>query len=270
MKKRRILQAIPLFALALSGIGTISFTTKNADQYLNEKVEQRSPAIEADTIPQTEFQTGHIDRALNYLNEKEKELKAQLPKIDQTLLRLQLDKTVKQMNFDSLNKKIGEAMSKVDFEKIKSNVSTALAHIDKQKMDEAISRKFSNPGFDKEQLRLRFDEGMKKMDFEKLKIELKDLREGLNLKKSDFKFEIQNMQQGIHNDLFRTRQKLQRLKDASIEMERDGLIEKGPNNRIQYKNGSLYINGQQQPESVSEKYRHYFETRPTRTITVRV
>ncbi len=43
------------------------------------------------------------------------------------------------------------------------------------------------------------------------------------------------------------------------EMKKDGLIDNTNNLDINWKNGKLFINGKQQPDNVSEKYKKYMD-----------
>lgn len=62
----------------------------------------------------------------------------------------------------------------------------------------------------------------------------------------------------INDQLENTKKQLQRLKDASLQMQRDGLIDNSSTNKIQFIKGKLFINGIQQSDKISEKFKHYF------------
>jgi len=56
----------------------------------------------------------------------------------------------------------------------------------------------------------------------------------------------------------KAKNELQQFKEFTSELEKDGLIDKKKGYEIEWKNGNLYINGVQQSQQVTNKYKKYY------------
>ncbi|MCF3108363.1 hypothetical protein LL912_06200 [Niabella sp. CC-SYL272] len=267
MKKRSLLQTAAWTFLSFVCITSLSFTSPGPGPASNPGAPYSS-----DTIPAiTEFETGRLDAALNYVDEqirthggqwntKSKQVQQQvahaLSEIDLAKLQADAKAAVKKINFEQLNKDIETAMAGIDKAKMERDLSCAVASV---------------KNIDAAQLRAEISAAIKDIRLDQIKKQLETARKDLWLQQRDLNHEMQQLAPGISNELRDTRKQLQRLKDAYQEMERDGLIERGPNNRIQFRENELYINGQKQSPETREKYRHYFnkqQTAPGKIVAV--
>jgi hypothetical protein len=83
-----------------------------------------------------------------------------------------------------------------------------------------------------------------KIEIDKAKLELKDLDLGKIMDEA---------KAGIE----KAKTELKQMKTMFTEMEKDGLIDHKKGFKLEYKDGSLYIDGKQQSQEVSDKYRKY-------------
>lgn len=160
-----------------------------------------------------------------------KELKESLKEIDAEKIKQQIDVALKQVDMAAIQNEMSKAMKEVEWSKISTDVKLALdkatneiKHINMKEIDEQLSRA--------------------KIEIEKAKTELK---------KIDLSKAIKEAETGIKL----AQKQLKAQKEMFAEMEKDGLINSKEGFSIEYKDKMLYINGKQQPDAVTEKYRQY-------------
>lgn len=228
-------------------------------------------SFQKDTLPAiTEFETGRLDDALDYVDEQIRNASGKVRNIDGDHIQQQIGEAMAGIDFDKIRSEVQAAIKKIDLEKLGKDLDKAMASIDKAKVDESIARALAPVrGMDQEKIRTELNTALEGIRLDQLKEQLENTKRDLLFRKKDMDLEINRRVPGINNELRDTRRQLQRLKDAYQEMEQDGLMEKGPGNRIQYIDGELYINGTKQTEEVSKKYRHYFK-KEGRAVLVRV
>jgi len=105
----------------------------------------------------------------------------------------------------------------------------------------------------------RMQEEMQKMRAElekqkmKMQLDMKKMNEEIRLNKLDMEKELRNAKEQVEN----SKAEMMNYKTMINEMEKDGLLKTSEDYTIEFKSGALYINGKQQPESVSAKYKKY-------------
>ncbi|MBO9619377.1 MAG: hypothetical protein J7539_10115, partial [Niabella sp.] len=209
-----------------------------------------------DTLPKTEFETGRLDDALNYLDEQVKGLSTEWTDATREKVQQQIDAAMAQVDLAKVKLQAMEAVKKLDWNKINQDIKTATARINTAAMEKNIAaamRRSIQP-VDQEKIKSQVDAAMRNVNLDAIKIQIEDARK----KMQDQDFHFKQLAPRINNELLKTRRHLQRLKDASLQMQREGLIDKGLDNKIQYIDGKLFINGMQQSDKVSERYKHYF------------
>jgi hypothetical protein len=97
--------------------------------------------------------------------------------------------------------------------------------------------------------------------------------EGVKKELEGVKTEMQKLKPQLEQSLEQAREGMKKAKTEMREyksfvdgLERDGLINKKENYKIEHKNGQLIINGKQQPEAVYNKYRTFLEKNKTLTL----
>ncbi len=240
--------------LLLACVAALSFTPLKPES----KPDPGFP-FNSDTIPAiTEFETGRLDAALNYIDEQIRVQSGALRNIN-TDIRRQVADALSKADLAKIQATTAAAIKKINFEQINKDIETAMAGIDKLKMERELSCAMESvKNIDPEQLKQAINAALKDIRLNQLKGQLEAAGRDLKIQQQQLNAEMRQIKPGIPDELIKTRGQLQQLKDAYQEMERDGLIDKGPGNRIQFINGELYINGAKQSPETSEKYRHYF------------
>lgn len=220
----------------------------------------------SDTLPAiTEFETGRLDAALHYVEEQIRT--HDVPwNITRNHIQQEVHHVLSAVDLAKIQAEAKAAVKKINFEQLNKDIETAMAGIDKATLERDISRAMKSvKNIDAAQLKNEINATLKNIRLDQLKGQLENARRDLKMQQQQLDIEMRQIAPGVNNELRETRRQLQRLKDAYQQMERDGLIEKSPANRIQFRDGELYINGERQSKEISEKYRHYFNKRKTVT-----
>ncbi len=196
---------------------------------------------QTDTIPknkQDDFKADDLEKAMEALEESITDHDVQMKDID-----VKIDKEVR------------AALSKIDFEKIEKQAA-ALKEIDWNKMQNDVSISLKNA-----------QEEIAKVNFSKLQNDMKIVQE--KLKSEEFKSQLnsEKLQKQINESMSKAKesiekakQHLQEMKDFTDALSAEGLIDRKKGYTLEWKNGNLYINGKEQPKSISDKYRKYEHT----------
>ncbi|MCD2421926.1 hypothetical protein LQ567_04075 [Niabella pedocola] len=261
MKKRSNLRTAVWALLPVACAASLSFTPPGPASAFKPEY-----PFTSDTLPAiTEFETGRLDAALNYVEEQIRTHDAQWD-IKRDHIQQEAHNVLSAVDLAKIQAEARAAVKKINFEQLNKDIETAMAGIDKATLERDISRAMKSvKNIDAAQLKSEINTTLKNIRLDQLKGQLEATRRDLKMQQQQLEIEMRQMKPGMNNELQETRRQLQRLKDAYQEMERDGLIEKSPANRIQFRDGELYINGERQSKETSEKYRHYFNKRKTAT-----
>jgi hypothetical protein len=192
-----------------------------------------------DTEPKDQkdnFNTNDIDKAMKNLNEN----------------MANLDIQMKNLNLN-LDKQIRESLSKINFEEIAKQTEASLKEIDWNKLQQEVNNSLQQA-----------QNEIAKIDFTKLQNDMKAMQEKLQSEEFKSQFNSDKLQKQIDEAMSKAKegiekakQQLKRTDDFTNELAADGLIDKKKGYTIEWKNGSLYIDGKEQPKNVSDKYRKY-------------
>ncbi|ANH80563.1 hypothetical protein A8C56_05780 [Niabella ginsenosidivorans] len=256
MNKNAILKIAMWIALPLTCVAVLSFT------FLPQRARSGNLLIhqKKDTIPPvTEFETGRLDEALKYLDERMKDFNNEWANKTGRHIQQQVTDAIAKIDFSKAQLAAMEAIKKTDWDKINRDIENATAGISKAEIDRKIAKAMAlvKP-VDKEKIRSQVEEAIRNVNLQVLKIQMDEARKKLQKQQLDMDQHLKSILPGINDQLLKTKEQLQRLKDASLQMQRDGLIDSNSGNKIQFIKGKLFINGVQQPDKVSDKYRHYF------------
>ncbi len=185
------------------------------------------------------------DRYLN-LNDLDK-VEAAMKKLDAQMEKL--DEQMKQMDLSKVQKEVDEALQKVDFEKIQQQIDESIKKMDYEKLKRNVRESVvSVENFDK-----------LKVQMERAKDQLERQKENLALNNNAVKVNIEKAMKNAKESMLNAREELRTLKEFTDQLEKDGLIDKRKDFRIEVRSGELYINGKKQTKEVNDKYRKYYK-----------
>lgn len=187
---------------------------------------------------------------------------AQVDAAMKQLGNLDIGKTVsdalKSVDFDNIKVQVDAALKNVD---LKAEINNAMANVDMKNIQVEIDKAMAN--VDMKKIQKNVHKAMKSIDWTDMKREIAvSMKEINSIDKDEIrnamreaKIEIDNAKVKIGDAKIR----LKNMKRMTHEMKKDGLIDDTNHLNINWKNGKLFINGQQQPDNVSEKYRKYID-----------
>ena len=189
-----------------------------------------------DTIPTKEKKVRDLDEALIELDKSKMDLELQMKKMDWQKMEKDIQASLKEVNSEKIKAEVEKAMQQVDLMKMKTELDASISKVDMEKI---------------------------KKEMEKVKeIDMKQIQEN-----------IKNIQPQIERSLKDAQQSIEKAKIEIAEykgfvdnLQKDGLINKKDEYTIEIKNRVLTINGQKQPEAVTNKYRSFLEKHPNETI----
>lgn len=259
MKKRSILRTAIWALLPVAGAASLSFTPLRPGPACSPEF-----PFNNDTLPAiTEFETGRLDAALDYVDEQIRSHNAQWD-VNKNHVQQQADAALSGIDLAKIQAEAKAAVKKINFEQLNKDIERAMAGVDRAKMERDLSHAMESvKNIDAVQLKSEINATLKNIRLDQLKTQLEAAFKDLKMQQEQLNIELRQMKPGMNPELRETRRQLQQLKNAYQEMEREGLIEKRPDNRIQFRDGDLYINGDKQSQEISEKYRHYFKKSKT-------
>lgn len=181
-----------------------------------------------------------LDKAMKLVAEKLKE-------IDWSKLNLQISESLKDIDLDKIKNSVEQSLKAVDMAAIEKDVQNALKEVDIQQVNSEIKLAMQEAKRELEKVNwadIKKELAEAKIEIEKAKLELKDLDLGKIMDEA---------KAGIE----KAKTELKQLKTMLTEMEKDGLIDRKKGFKLEFKDGSLYIDGKQQSQAISDKYRKY-------------
>jgi len=188
------------------------------------------------------------DRLMKEFTTDIKKFTEDLHQLDDAKIAASVNNAVSQLKTGEIAASIEQAIRETDFAAIEKDIRNAFKETGWEQMNAEISASLKHA-----------KETMEKIDMTTIKAELtrakKELEAGREaMQKIDFSSIKKEVQEGIQ----KAGNYLREQKAMFSEMESDGLINQQKGFSIDYKKGNLYINGKKQPDSVVDKYRHYF------------
>jgi hypothetical protein len=220
-----------------------------------------------DTVPGRNKKITNIDDALEQLDRSRSELD-RFKEEDWKKIELQLKESLKNVQIDAekmkmqmaeamdavkMQAEIQKAMKDVDFEKIKSNLDIAMKQVDMEKIKAGVDASMAK--IDWKKINEQMQEASK-VNMQKVEAELKDIGP-----------KIQTEMATARKELDKAKVELKAYKGFIDALDRDGLIKKSENYKIEYRNGDLIINGKKQGADVVKKYSEFLNGRKDFTIS---
>lgn len=163
-----------------------------------------------------------------------------------------LDKQMKDIHIN-IDKEVQQSLAKIDYEKIAKEAEASVKSIDWANMQKEVDATMKKAQYE-----------IAKIDFTKMQNEMKAMQQKLQSEEFKSQFNAEKMQKQINDAMSnakvameKAKEKMQRMKDFTDELVSDGLIDKKKGFTIEWKSGSLFINGKEQSKEISDKYRKY-------------
>lgn len=173
----------------------------------------------------------------------EKSVTDAIKSVNAEQIQQQVKLAMQQVNADSIQRQIQQAMQSINTEKMKAEMDKAMAELKSSNWQEELQR------------------GMKEINSAMAEIK--------NINGTEIKKELENARQEIEKakltmkndmakarvDMAKARTEMTHLKALLQDLQKDGLIKKGEDVKLEWKSGRLYINGKEQSAEISEKYK---------------
>ena len=192
-----------------------------------------------DTLPKrTEKKIVDLDDALKELDNAHLEVEKSLKNIDWKKLETGIQESMKKMDMDMSKMKVDleKSLKEIDAAKIKADIDASLAKVDWKQIEKEIEK-------------------VKEIDFEKIKADMAKIQP-----------EIEKSMKQAHESIEKAKAELKEYKTFTEGLEKDGLIDRKGSYTIEHKNNQLIINGKVQPAGVYNKYKAFLEKHGNITI----
>ncbi|MEP6746277.1 MAG: hypothetical protein ABJB86_01055 [Bacteroidota bacterium] len=270
----------------------ICFTGTASIAWQNNPVSVHNHFLQ-DTTPKTENAkedktviNGDLDKIIDEVNRSKENLDKQLQNKDWEKWQKDLLKAQAELNTKNIHAEIENALKNIDLQKIQLETQTELRKADWDKMQKEmlqVQEEVKN-NIDSKKMEMEVQRSMeatkkaiaemKTINMEKIQQELEKTKQELALNEGkmqeslekakkeisenihkDFRKELEKAQAGVES----ATEELRSYKTMLDEMAADGLLQSKEEYNIEYKNGNLFINGKQQPDNITNKYKHYFK-----------
>ncbi|HMJ47594.1 MAG TPA: hypothetical protein VK498_09700 [Ferruginibacter sp.] len=256
--KQFILKNLPaitgIAALLLIGGLTMSF------QDTSQKTTRTEEVTVQDTLPGKRYESAltmkEFDKLMKDMDKQMLEVATELKKIDFAGIEKQLETSLKEVDMEKIMNDVNNSIKAIDVEKIIADVKNSLKDINweeksgeiKKAMaeakDEIEKAKIEIKDINKDEIRKELEEARKEIEKAKLEIRKIDMDKIMSEAKA-----------GIED----AKKELKITREMFNELEKDGLVIIKQGFTIEYKDKDLYINGQKQKSSVTDKYRKYIK-----------
>ncbi len=191
------------------------------------------------------LEVGKLQAELQHAMEETKKAMAEMKSMDMEKVQQELQKAQ-----EELKKNLDGGKLQAEMQRAMEDSKKAMAEIklvDMEKMQQELEEAKED---------MLESKGRIKQDMDKAR---KELNETL---KKDFKKELEK----ARVELKQAEKDLQNYKEMLAEMDKDGLLNSHEPYNIEFHNGTLIINGKTQPDSIRNKYRHYFKKEDVKII----
>lgn len=155
-----------------------------------------------------------------------------------------------------------------DLAKMKAEIERSLKELDPAKMQADMEK--LKKELDTEKIKADVEASLSKVDFEKVKADLQRVRD---VELSKIEAQLQKMGPEIEASMKKAKESVEKAKQEMQEykgfidgLEKDGLLNKKENYKIEHEDGVLKINGKVQPAPVYNKYKAFLEKHKDFTI----
>jgi hypothetical protein len=277
MKSTLLQKKLPLLLLISGLVVTVAIAQTNSGSTSRNTT---------DTIPKKEKKVRDLDEALLELDRGEAELSKAMQEIDGEKLEREIRASLKGLDIDMAKMKedIAKAMKEIDMQKINVDIQKTLKEVDFQKLNADLQKELAKVDMakvkadvqmalkeiDGEKMKVQVEKALAQADMNKLQIELDKVK---NIDVAAMKKELENIRPEIENsmkearkDIEKARAQLTSYKKLVNALDKDGLLNKKGNYKIEYKNNELTVNGKQLSADALKKYVEYLTDKEDFTI----
>lgn len=249
------------------------------------------PQLIQDTLPNQKKKASRDKEEKDFDKEirQLEEAKSSMKNVDWEHVNKAMDEVRKNFDAQKIQQHIELAMKQVDFEKIEKEIEASLKQVDFEKIEKEINEsvKTALSEADKKSIRkelaeakLEVDRELKNKDWKKelenakieieeaKKIDMKEVQEELKAAQSAFDQEMKNLDKEKFDLKVDLKDAWKEIDKATLEikgyqemvysLEKEGLLSTKGDYTIKYKEGTLTVNGNQQPKAVADRYKKYF------------
>lgn len=274
MKRNFWIKKLPVAVLASALVITVAawqkqpgkttHTTNDTIPDRNKKIRDIDDAIEQVEKSQQEVEHSLKDRDWN------KDIQKAMNELQNNSAKMQaeLDQAMKNFDAQKMQLEMQKAMKEVDLQKVKSELQANLEKVDMQQVKEEIAKAMKQ--IDAEKLQADLNASISKIDMEKMKAEMEKVKD-VNFKQveenlKNIQPQIEKSMQSAKESIEKAKKDLQAYKGFIDDLDKDGLINKKDQYKIQYKNDELIINGKTQPAETTKKYENFLKGHKDFTI----
>jgi len=240
MNKTFLLKNLPLLVLATGLVLTVAFaqTTRT-----NEK------RTTSDTVPTKHKKIRDLDEALQEIDRGEVEMQKAMSEIDHDKMEAEIRKAMKATEIDmaKIKEDVARAMKEVDQQKIELEVQKALKEVQSEKIQKEVQQALAKVDMEKVKAEV---EKIKEVDMVKMKEELAKIQPEVEKAMKEAKVSIE-----------KARKEVTAYRNLVNALDRDGLVNKASNYKIEYKNKELTVNGKKLSDEQTKKYSEYLQGR---------
>jgi chromosome segregation ATPase len=246
-------QITPLLicGIVLGGIVAVSW------QIDSTRMQKQKSLAGTDTVPAGRIYYGEdSDRVA--LDEAIKDLE---------IARQQVNRQIKQSVRTNLEQ-AQKTLAAIDAQRIAADVNRSLKDINWADIDRQVKESLLQVQDQLQQLNVQMPEikielekvmaENNRINTEQLRLSLEQAKQAMkNIKLPELDHEVKKALQNAEQELQRAKAELQQMETFVNALDADGLINKHKAYIVEWKNDKLYINGTEQPASVTGKYRKY-------------
>ena len=239
-----------------------------------------------DTVPLKQKKVRDLDEALLELDRGEAELSKAMKEIDGDKLEREIRASLKGLDVDMAKMKedVAKAMKEIDMQKISADVQKALADVDFKKLNSDMQQELAKvdmakvsadvqnalKGIDGDKIKLQVQDALAKVDMKKIELEM-DKLDKVDLSK--MKKELENIRPEIEKSMNEAKKSIEkaRLEITSYKnlvnaLDKDDLLDKMGNYKVEYKNHELTVNGKKLSADAVKKYSEFLADKGDFTI----
>ncbi len=252
MKKIFLQKKLPLLLLASGLVITVTFSQTTAGS--NKKTT-------SDTLPKKEKQIRDLDDALLELDKGEAEMQKAMKEFDRDKMDKEIRQAMKGLDVDmaKMKKELAEAMKEIDAQKINAEVQKSMADVQKELA-----------GIDAEKIKAQVQAALAGVDAEKMKADLAKVKE---MDFSKLKKELANIRPEIEKSLLAAKKDMAKAKEEMMSykglvdaLDKDGLLKKTGNYKVEYKDGELTVDGKKLSADETKKFNEFLSGKKEFTL----
>ncbi|MGN6416857.1 MAG: hypothetical protein ACTHMC_05175 [Pseudobacter sp.] len=181
------------------------------------------------------------------LKKMEADIKRAMEKIDMQKAQMMADEALKSVDFAQIEKQVSDAMVRVA--EAQKEISTETQENIRKALEKAKQT------FEEQK---RFNQKDIEEQLEKARKQIEQSKDQIKLSQQDFQRSFKEAAKSIEE----AKKDVKNYQEMIYAMEAEGLLDTQKDYTVEYKESKLTINGNEQPDSVTDKYKKYFRKDP--------